>query len=211
MPQEIDENDILKLVDKHLLDRLTSTDNLLYENIGVLRQLKDALTGVPITVKPKIVAPTLSMLPLLEGWSYDAIDDTTITVNAGEDRLIYDVDLPGWVYYAGVLTIDPTVSVGTIVYDAYDRSTRIDVSASDLHTFGNISPNPFGFYCSRYDTANYVYAISYYPTNPVAFKRKYSLYVKNPTASATPVVYSLTTIIIHDEDAFKKSMAEVNK
>jgi len=149
-------------------------------------------------------------LPLLRGWRYDVVDvDRPIVIPAGTTKLVHHIPYPGWLIAMMCSLNNPYTDI-MLKYCYKGGEYSANFMPYSLKEAGMTSPNPGGFWVSRYDDTLKVYVVMYMPTLYSPFASKCDIYVTAPTTSSITILdYSSVGIVIEDMDDFIKSFQEV--
>jgi hypothetical protein len=153
----------------------------------------------------------LSYLPLLRGWQWQAVDvDIPFAIAPGGERTMGEADYDGWFWSAmcAMNNADGEFALG--YYDAAGAWRTATLGPKGLYGAGLTSPNPTGIWCSRYDTANSIYVVTYGSYLPLPFQKRYKLSIRAPSGSALTILgYTHLLIEILDPDKFRASLQEL--
>jgi len=149
---------------------------------AILQELRDLKTG-----------NVFGDLPQRKNWAYRPFGYSSIDVPVGKDKEIFKLDSKGWLIWAAVSCDNPglvfTLELSAIG-EKYSGKTDITVP----YAAGLTTPNG-AWWCSKYDTVNSIYTITFSPYFPWPFSQTCRLSVANPSSSAGIVTRANFTII----------------
>lgn len=146
----------------------------------------------------------ISLLPLLEGWQYQAQQGSYIIKDGARQPLFTPkFGKIGYLLYGYVYGNSPYLTADVRVDDWSGSFTILA-----LYTLGFVTPKDQFFYIAKYDTINSVYAVEYAPSLPTPYHKEFKVELLSPTgAGDITASHFIHTIDIIDETVFRKSLA----
>jgi len=146
------------------------------------------------------------LLPLLEGWSYRALDIDEVIELRHPEHEIYSIDKPGWlVTFFGVVDNPDTVLL-LEGYGPYQIPIRVDLTPREVYEGGFRFWTPRLAYTPLYDEARGLYALAYTPIPWLAFIRGRGVAIPPPGVRVRLLNAYIEFIVIEDREAFEASL-----
>jgi hypothetical protein len=141
------------------------------------------------------------------------------TLSYGDTRELARIEAPGWFLgFAGHVSgsRDAKYVRVRVEMDGPEKVFPVELSPSDVFTFGWTMPHNFGAYVTRYDDSTMEYAGSITPSKPIPFTRSFVVKIMappSPKEEATPKPMNYRVIItvakIVDVEEFRRSVWEI--
>jgi hypothetical protein len=149
-----------------------------------------------------------TLLPLLRGWRYLTAKLENVSMLEGEMREVASTDKPGWIKEAIFTFNNPNVRVIVEYYDPSDIRIEESFTPYELYNLGLLQPNPAGWYCPRFDTANDIYGVASYPSLPDFFSKRARVLLQAPPEVVSVIYGRVMMVSIENMDEFIKSIRD---
>lgn len=151
--------------------------------------LKDILAELKDLKKGNIFAD----LPQRKNWRYRPFGYSNVPVAIGEVKEIFKLDSRGWLIWAAVSCDNPGLTF-TLELSTKDERYSGKTDVTTPYAAGLTTPGG-AWFCSKYDSVNSIYTITFSPNFPWPFSQTCRLSVENKTSSAGIVTRANFTII----------------
>ncbi len=158
-----------------------------------------------------------SLLPLLNGWSYEA-KKRLYTLPIGGYQKICEYSKPGFLLFWTVRLYGSKDSKYTAVKLEIEKTKPliVDFMPYGVYSFGISQANNYTAWVGLWDDTNKVYTLVVTPSQPMVFREGVKLTLEaptqpleDPTTSSYKVHSGYGLILIDNMEAFKRSLREV--
>jgi hypothetical protein len=149
----------------------------------------------------------LNVLPFLKGWQFSSSKQKNVKVE--KKQSLVDVKEKGYLTWAICSTNDADAE---LAFEADGKPlTESILTAKDLATLGLTSPNPFGFFCSRFDVIFDVFVVAFMPAEPWPYAESLKVTLRATEKKPILVVHNFEhkSIKITDEALFRQGLKDL--
>ena len=149
----------------------------------------------------------LSLLPLLDGWSYLRISGST-SLGEGSELYSSEGNEQLWLFGA-VFTSDVSdAGLSLTLTTPGGQTITYDLTPADLYSAGRTQPNGVEPYVAKYDDVNNSYEVVFSPNQPMPLSGELTVNLKAGSSTAN-VYYDVALVRVDDPQAFQDSLRAV--